>query len=204
MRSGCHAVSKRFVKLVSYYRDLDDLVLSRIMLTTMMSLGQASLPDTCPVCAHTPLSSDLCKPNKALRTTLKAFLRTEEKKREKDRQSATPAAPAEAAPVDGTPAPSEQPAATPAPHIPAAAAPEEQAPVEEQPKVAPAAEVPPEEYPAADSQPVEAGEEPVSGANAEVTEEAQSQVVGAIFLSHLSYADASNRTSKRMMLRPAR
>lgn len=52
--------------------------------------GQASLPETCPVCAHTPISSDLCKPNKALRTTLKAFLRTEEKKREKERQSTTP------------------------------------------------------------------------------------------------------------------
>ncbi|KAL4933330.1 uncharacterized protein BDV17DRAFT_287001 [Aspergillus undulatus] len=54
---------------------------------------QTSLPDTCPVCAHTPLSSDLCKPNKALRTTLKAFLRTEEKKREKERQAARPATP---------------------------------------------------------------------------------------------------------------
>ncbi|KAL4791534.1 hypothetical protein BDV19DRAFT_370339 [Aspergillus venezuelensis] len=64
---------------------------------------QASLPDTCPVCAHTPLSSDLCKPNKALRTTLKAFLRTEEKKREKERQAATPATPKIAAPTEETP-----------------------------------------------------------------------------------------------------
>lgn len=56
-------------------------------------LGQASLHDTCPVCAHTPVSPDLCKPNKALRTTLKAFLRTEEKKREKDRQAAAPPTP---------------------------------------------------------------------------------------------------------------
>ncbi|KAJ9484414.1 hypothetical protein VN97_g8959 [Penicillium thymicola] len=54
---------------------------------------QASLSDTCPVCTHTPVSPDLCKPNKALRTTLKAFLRTEEKKREKDRQSAPPPTP---------------------------------------------------------------------------------------------------------------
>ncbi|KAL4749205.1 hypothetical protein BDW72DRAFT_178831 [Aspergillus terricola var. indicus] len=63
---------------------------------------QASLPDTCPVCAHTPISSDLCKPNKALRTTLKAFLRTEEKKREKERQERQEAQPAtsdEAAPA---------------------------------------------------------------------------------------------------------
>ncbi|OGE50046.1 hypothetical protein PENARI_c018G07042 [Penicillium arizonense] len=59
---------------------------------------QASLSDTCPVCAHTPVSPDVCKPNKALRTTLKAFLRTEEKKREKDRQASatsTPATPAD-------------------------------------------------------------------------------------------------------------
>ncbi|KAL6235305.1 hypothetical protein BDW75DRAFT_143490 [Aspergillus navahoensis] len=55
---------------------------------------QASLPDTCPVCAHTPISSELCKPNKALRTTLKAFLRTEEKKRERERQERQAAQPA--------------------------------------------------------------------------------------------------------------
>ncbi|CAG7920208.1 unnamed protein product [Penicillium olsonii] len=61
---------------------------------------QASLSDTCPVCTHTPVSPDLCKPNKALRTTLKAFLRTEEKKREKDRQSA--AAPSNDPPADAS------------------------------------------------------------------------------------------------------
>ncbi|KAI9675441.1 MAG: hypothetical protein M1817_001345 [Caeruleum heppii] len=42
----------------------------------------ASLPAACPVCEHTPLSAEDCKPNKALRTTTKVFLRTEEKKRE--------------------------------------------------------------------------------------------------------------------------
>ncbi|KAJ5384101.1 hypothetical protein N7517_002012 [Penicillium concentricum] len=61
---------------------------------------QASLSDTCPVCTHTPVSPDLCKPNKALRTTLKAFLRTEEKKREKDRQSAAPPTPSIITPAD--------------------------------------------------------------------------------------------------------
>ncbi|KAL3471963.1 hypothetical protein BJX99DRAFT_236488 [Aspergillus californicus] len=64
---------------------------------------QTSLPDTCPVCAHTPISSDLCKPNKALRTTLKAFLRTEEKKREKERQAALAAATEDATPAEETP-----------------------------------------------------------------------------------------------------
>lgn len=63
-------------------------------------IGQASLSDTCPVCTHTPVSPDLCKPNKALRTTLKAFLRTEEKKREKDRQSTAPPTPSSITPAD--------------------------------------------------------------------------------------------------------
>jgi len=44
--------------------------------------GQTSLPEACPVCAHEPVKAELCKPNKALRTTIKVFLRTEEKKRE--------------------------------------------------------------------------------------------------------------------------
>lgn len=82
---------------------------SSILPTNIFS-GQASLPDTCPVCAHTPISSDLCKPNKALRTTLKAFLRTEEKKREKERQQATPTTPADATPAQQeTPAPTDTP-----------------------------------------------------------------------------------------------
>lgn len=109
-----------------------------------------TLPDNCPVCAHTPLSSDLCKPNKALRTTLKAFLRTEEKKREKDRQSGTPATGAGTASVEDTPAPSEQ-LATPAP---------DQHVAEEQQTeaVAPSAEVPEGDNPAVDAK-LEAGGE---------------------------------------------
>jgi len=70
-------------------------------------LGQTSLSDTCPVCAHTPVSPDLCKPNKALRTTLKAFLRTEEKKREKERQSAAPPTPTVPTPAEGDQGPTE-------------------------------------------------------------------------------------------------
>lgn len=129
-----------------------------------------TLPDTCPVCAHTPLSSDLCKPNKALRTTLKAFLRTEEKKREKDRQSATPAA--GVATADGTPAPSEQPTA-PTP----AAAPEDQNVVEEKPEVAPSVEAPVDDQPAADPKPVEASEETAPDAIPETAAEAGPQVL---------------------------
>ena len=37
---------------------------------------------SCPVCEHSPIAAEDCKPNKTLRTTIKVFLRTEEKKRE--------------------------------------------------------------------------------------------------------------------------
>ncbi|KAJ9639431.1 hypothetical protein H2199_006464 [Coniosporium tulheliwenetii] len=55
---------------------------------------QSSLPDSCPVCAHTPLAAEDCKPNKALRLTVKAFLKSEEKKRAV--KPATPATPSAA------------------------------------------------------------------------------------------------------------
>ncbi|KFZ15157.1 hypothetical protein V501_02842 [Pseudogymnoascus sp. VKM F-4519 (FW-2642)] len=42
---------------------------------------QSSLPSSCPVCEHTPVAAEDCKPHKSLRTTIKVFLRTEEKKR---------------------------------------------------------------------------------------------------------------------------
>lgn len=129
------------------------------------------MPDTCPVCAHTPLSSDLCKPNKALRTTLKAFLRTEEKKREKDRQSATPAAPA-----DGTSTPPEQPVADAAPDAPVPAAPDHQNATEEKPEIAPSVKAAPEEPPVAESGPIEA-EGTALDMNTEVPAETQPQVI---------------------------
>jgi hypothetical protein len=47
--------------------------------------GQSSLPTSCPVCEHTPVAAEDCKPLKTLRTTIKVFLRTEEKKREASR-----------------------------------------------------------------------------------------------------------------------
>ncbi|KAJ5935076.1 hypothetical protein N7466_004623 [Penicillium verhagenii] len=70
---------------------------------------QSALVDTCPVCAHTPVSPDLCKPNKALRTTLKAYLRTEEKKREKDRLAAAASTPTIPTPVESEVGPTETP-----------------------------------------------------------------------------------------------
>ncbi len=68
--------------------------------------GQSTLPSSCPVCEHTPVAAEDCKPNKSLRTTIKVFLRTEEKKREalrvKEAKEATPATSVDAAstPVD--------------------------------------------------------------------------------------------------------
>lgn len=172
MRFACHAVTRQSVKHVSHTVSFKPMWCLTLI---VMPVGQASLPDTCPVCAHTPLSSDLCKPNKALRTTLKAFLRTEEKKREKDRQSATPAtAPASG---DGTPAP-EQPAAEPVPDAAAATiAPGEQAAVEEKPEVASSVEAPLEEQQPTEPRPVEAGEEPLPDANPELAAEPHPQVI---------------------------
>ena len=41
------------------------------------------------MCEHSPLSADDCKPNKALRLTVKAFLKSEEKKRDKGRNESS-------------------------------------------------------------------------------------------------------------------
>lgn len=42
------------------------------------------LAETCPLCSHSPLPNDSCKPNKNLRQTIKSYLRSEEKKRQKE------------------------------------------------------------------------------------------------------------------------
>lgn len=64
---------------------------------------QATLPTSCPVCEHAPLSAADCKPHKALRTTIKVFLRTEEKKREsakpKEGSATAPVTPVEPTPT---------------------------------------------------------------------------------------------------------
>jgi hypothetical protein len=52
---------------------------------TFHEIGHSTLPSSCPVCEHTPVAAADCKPNKSLRTTIKVFLRTEEKKREASR-----------------------------------------------------------------------------------------------------------------------
>jgi hypothetical protein len=76
-----------------------------------MRQGQSNLPASCPVCEHSPLSAEDCNPNKSLRTTIRVFLRTAEKKREasrpkedKDSEPATPVeAPKQNLPASGTP-----------------------------------------------------------------------------------------------------
>ncbi|KKY23274.1 putative pre-mrna-splicing factor 38b [Diplodia seriata] len=54
---------------------------------------QSALPDSCPVCSHSPLSADDCKPKKNLRLTVKAYLKSEEKKRDKERSVSIAAKP---------------------------------------------------------------------------------------------------------------
>lgn len=81
--------------------------------------GQASLPVACPVCLHEPIVPDDCRPNKALRTTVKVFLKkkgmereTARKKEAVEKVAVTPATPATPLP-EQTPVP--QPSGTPVP-----------------------------------------------------------------------------------------
>jgi hypothetical protein len=85
---------------------------------TDIALGQSSLPSICPVCEHSPVASEDCKPHKSLRTTIKVFLRTEEKKREALRLKEAKDTPP-ATPIEPTPAP----AAVPTPVSPIAPVP---------------------------------------------------------------------------------
>ncbi|KAJ3578706.1 hypothetical protein NPX13_g1858 [Xylaria arbuscula] len=78
---------------------------------------QASLPSSCPVCEHTPVSAADCTVYKSLRTTVRVFIKTEEKKREATRPKANGSAPV--TPIQVTPAPTpiqnQEPAEPPAP-----------------------------------------------------------------------------------------
>lgn len=70
------------------------------------------------MCEHTPVSAEDCKPNKSLRTTIKVFLRTEERKREalrlKETKATPPATPIEVKPaVVEAPVPDETPVEAP-------------------------------------------------------------------------------------------
>ncbi|KAK0944757.1 hypothetical protein LTR29_003770 [Friedmanniomyces endolithicus] len=70
------------------------------------------LSESCPVCQHAPVSGDDCKPNKSLRTTISAYIKTEQNKRqkaqrEKDAKLAT-TAPVAAPEAPATPAPATE------------------------------------------------------------------------------------------------
>jgi hypothetical protein len=74
--------------------------IAHYMLVLTLRQGQSNLPASCPVCEHSPLSAEDCNPNKSLRTTIRVFLRTAEKKREasrpKEDKDSEPATPVEA------------------------------------------------------------------------------------------------------------
>lgn len=74
--------------------------LAHYILVLTLRQGQSNLPASCPVCEHSPLSAEDCNPNKSLRTTIRVFLRTAEKKREasrpKEDKDSEPATPVEA------------------------------------------------------------------------------------------------------------
>lgn len=69
--------------------------------------GQATLPSSCPVCEHTPVSGADCTVYKSLRTTIRVFLKTEEKKREATRPKINGSAPPTPAQVTPTPTPTQ-------------------------------------------------------------------------------------------------
>jgi hypothetical protein len=85
------------------------------LLISNNEVGQSTLPSSCPVCEHTPVAAEDCKPNKSLRTTIKVFLRTEEKKREalrlKEEKNTPPDTPVlpEPTPVEQAPVIEETP-----------------------------------------------------------------------------------------------
>ena len=95
------------------------LYLSKCLVMLISTSGQASLPVACPVCLHEPIVPDDCRPNKALRTTVKVFLKkkgmereTARKKEAVEKAVVTPATPATPLPEQ---TPVLQPSKTPAP-----------------------------------------------------------------------------------------
>ncbi|KAI9726613.1 MAG: hypothetical protein M1828_000980 [Chrysothrix sp. TS-e1954] len=72
----------------------------------------STLPSSCPICDHEPLVAADCKQNKNLRLTVRAYLKSEEKKRDKVKQAEAPTpAPKPATPLPVTPIVAESAAA---------------------------------------------------------------------------------------------
>src|ERR1700760_2045876 len=93
MLFACHVVIRTYAKTVSY-RVIIPRIPNRLRQSecprahSNIGKGQSTLPTTCSVCQHTPISADDCKPNKSLRLTVRAFLKSEERKREKEKAPA--------------------------------------------------------------------------------------------------------------------
>lgn len=103
-RSVCRAAISRYAETVS---DLKTCVMTVSHMLTL-NPGQASQPEACPICLHEPVNVNDCKPNKALRTTIKVFLRKKVMEREtaeKKKKAAEKAAAVLATPI--TPLPNE-------------------------------------------------------------------------------------------------
>ncbi|KAI5868064.1 hypothetical protein GGS23DRAFT_543843 [Durotheca rogersii] len=85
--------------------------------TAICEKCQSTLPSACPVCEHSPVSGSDCTVYKSLRTTIRVFLKTEEKKREAARpktNGSTPTTPIQDTPTTQIRVPAE-------PHPPEAA-----------------------------------------------------------------------------------
>jgi hypothetical protein len=98
--SGCHAANKPSAKHVRSFHRLWHRWKPRCRASSNRFIGHSNLPQSCPVCEHSPLSAADCSPNKSLRTTIRVFLRTAEKKREasrtKESNDTTPITPVDA------------------------------------------------------------------------------------------------------------
>ncbi|KAI2465898.1 hypothetical protein F4781DRAFT_372840 [Annulohypoxylon bovei var. microspora] len=131
--------------------------------TAICDKCQSTLPSSCPVCEHSPVSASDCTIYKSLRTTIRVFLKTEEKKRESARPKTNGSTPV--TPAQETPAPAQTRTATEQPPPPTNAVPSVQANAEPQTaeSVAPPAAVKSEEGPVVDPKP-DNGAQPEEGA----------------------------------------
>ncbi|KAI1333794.1 hypothetical protein F5Y15DRAFT_404015 [Xylariaceae sp. FL0016] len=73
--------------------------------TAICDSCQSTLPPSCPVCEHSPVSGADCTIYKSLRTTIKVFLKTEEKRRETAQARLNGSTPT--TPIQATPTPSQ-------------------------------------------------------------------------------------------------
>lgn len=113
--SACHAANRPSANPVSLHHFSGLTVPAPSVVSDSFCSGQSTLPSSCPVCEHSPVSAEDCTPHKTHRTTIRVFLRTHEKKREeaklKESRISTPTTPVEAKSTPQEPAPTQSPAA---------------------------------------------------------------------------------------------